>query len=199
MKAESEISLVHLARLAAAAEGVVAEDDQPLGIDQLIEKGFLPVSFGNRSDGSGVFTLGDRVIDSMRGARGTFLPIADTKITSVTAEESEWYAKIAAEYTQRFPQIDPIVVALRREDVPGDPALERIKVHAEIAPLVPEKYGKWAKQLGPPTEVAIKFAPDDLVAVQAHVVSEQIGPPTHLFAGIKDTYPPEGRKSSKDC
>ena len=26
--------------------------------------------------------------------------------------------------------------------------------------------------------------------MQAHVASEQIGPPTHLFAGIKDTFPP---------
>ncbi len=36
----------------------------------------------------------------------------------------------------------------------------------------------------------MKFAPDDVVRMQAHVASETIGPPTHLFAGIRDTTPP---------
>lgn len=189
--AKSDVALVHLARLAAVAEGVPTTNGEVLGIDGLIDEGFLPVSFGNRSDGSGVVTLGDQVIDTLRGVRGTFLPIADIQIESVTQQEFDWYTRIAREYSERFPQMDPIVVALRREDIPGDATMERISIHAEIAPLTPEKYGKWAKQLGPPTGVAMRFAPDDIVAVQAHVASDQLGPPTHLFAAIKDTFPPE--------
>ncbi|QDV85988.1 hypothetical protein [Planctomycetes bacterium TBK1r] len=189
-RAESDVALVHLARLAATAEGVTADGDWGLGVEELIETGFLPLSFGNRSDGSGVISVGDQVIDTLRGVRGTFVPIADIEIESVTRQEFDWYTRIANEYSERFPQIDPIIVALRREDIPGDDTLERISIHAEIAPLTPEKYGKWAKQLGPPTSVAMRFAPDDIVSVQAHVASAQIGPPTHLFAGIKDTFPP---------
>jgi hypothetical protein len=34
------------------------------------------------------------------------------------------------------------------------------------------------------------FAPDDIISLQAHVASDQLGPPTHLFAAIKDTVPP---------
>ncbi len=64
-------------------------------------------------------------------------------------------------------------------------------MHAEIAPLTSENFGWLAKQLGPPTKVAMKFAPDDIVQVQAHVASETIGPPTHLFVGIRDTIPPD--------
>ena len=37
----------------------------------------------------------------------------------------------------------------------------------------------------------MEFAPDDIVALQAHVASPQFGPPTHLFAAIKDTVPPD--------
>ncbi|OYP37534.1 hypothetical protein [Rhodopirellula sp. MGV] len=188
--AESDVSLVHLARLAAAAEAN-SVGGAPLGVEELIEQGFLPLSFGKRPDGSGIVAIGDRVIDTMRGARGSFLPIADVEIDNVTLQEAEWYQTIANEYSERFPQMDPIIVALRREDVPGSPSLERITVHAEIAPLTPEKYGKWAKQLGPPTKVAIRSAPDDIVTLQAHVASEQLGPPTHLFVGIKDNFPPE--------
>jgi hypothetical protein len=191
IEAKSDIALVHLARLAAAAEGLSSEDGDSFGVDELIESGFLPVSFGNLADGSGVVTLGETVIDTMRGARGTFLPIADIEVESVTPQEHEWYSEIAAEYSKRFPQMDPIMLALRREDLPEDPSLERITIHAEIAPLTPEKYGKWAEQLGPPTKVAMRSAPDDLVALQAHVASETIGPPTHLFAGIKDSFPPQ--------
>lgn len=191
LAAESDISLVHLARLAATAEGTQGKGELELGVDDLINNGFLPVSFGNRSDGSGVVSAGDKVIDTMRGVRGTFLPIADVKIEAVTKQEFDWYTQIAEEYSERFPQIDPIIIALRRDDIPGNSKMERISIHAEIAPLTPEKYGKWAKQLGPPTEVAIRFAPDDIVAIQAHVDSEQLGPRTHLFVAIKDTYPPD--------
>jgi hypothetical protein len=69
--------------------------------------------------------------------------------------------------------------------------LERITVHAEIAPWDPGKYGTLARQLGPPTRVAMRFAPDDIAALQAHVASPQLGPPTHLFAAIKDSVPPQ--------
>ncbi len=185
LHAKSDIALVHLAHTAAASAGKEID-----GVDELIDAGFLPLGFGARPDGSGVFAAGEQVIDTRRGVRGTFLPIADVKLQTVTAEETKWYEEIAAEYSQRFAQIDPIMIGVQREEVPEDPTLERLIVHAEIAPLSIEKYGEIGEQLGPPTRVAMKFAPDDIVAVQAHVSSKQIGPPTHLFAGIKDTVPP---------
>ena len=193
MHAKSDISLVHLARLAAAKQQSAADSGKPNkkpGVQELVDLGFLPKDFGVRPDGSGVVALGDNVIDTLRGARGTFLPIADVNLTSVSEEEMHWYSGIAAEYSNRFPQMDPIILALKREDVEGDDQLERLKVHAEIAPLVPEKYGKWAKQLGPPTRVSMRFAPDDIVSLQAHVASDMLGPPTHMFVGVKDTIPP---------
>lgn len=184
--AKSDIALVHLARLAAAAEG-----NATTSIDGLIEAGYLPIGFGSRADGSSVIGVGDQVLDTLRGMRGGFLPIADAEIESVTAEEAAWYNGIAAEYSSRFPTIDPIMVGLQRSDPDPATGVERVTVHAEVAPWGPEKYGWVAQQLGPPTNVAIDFAPDDIIAVQAHVVSPQLGPPTHLFAAIKDTFPPD--------
>tara|TARA_R110002049_G_scaffold4601_3_gene31787 strand:+ start:50482 stop:53181 length:2700 start_codon:yes stop_codon:yes gene_type:complete len=186
LHASADISMISLARLAAKAE-----TNSAAGIDGLVDIGFLPKVFGQRGDGSGIITVGDRVVDTARGSRGTFLPIADVMIESVTQEEADWYISIAREYSDRFPQIDPIMIGVQREAIPDQSNRERLIVHAEIAPMVPEKYGKYAQQLGPPTKVAIQFAPDDIVAVQAHVASEKIGPPTHLFAGIKDSHPPQ--------
>lgn len=208
MQSESDIALVHLARLAAANQ--TPPQSQPiLEIEPLVEAGFLPVGFGERPDGSGVFALGDHVLDSRRGGRGTFLPIPDNPIESVTPTEARWYNEIAAAYSQQFRSLDPIFVGVKRELITAPDAAagamgtgtssgsgsperrERLTIHAEVAPWQPENYGSWAKQLGPPTPVAIRFAPDDIVAVQAHVISDVLGPSTHMFAGIKDSHPPQ--------
>ena len=188
--AKSDVAMVHLARLTSAQEPIESADPQ-LGIDPLVAAGFLPKGFGRRPDGSGAIAVGEEVLDTLRGARGSFLPIADVKIDAVTAEESAWYSQIASQYSQRFPTIDPIMVGIQRQTLEETPGMERITIHAEVAPWSPEQYGKLAQQLGPPTRVAMAFAPDDIVAVQAHVESQQLGPPTHLFAAIKDTVPPQ--------
>ena len=83
------------------------------------------------------------------------------------------------------------MVGVQREVPDKEKNVERLTIHAEIAPFVPEKYGWAAKQLGPPTQVAMKFAPDDIVRLQAHVASDIVGPPTHMFVGIRDTTPPD--------
>ncbi|MCC9656119.1 hypothetical protein [Rhodopirellula halodulae] len=197
MQAEADIALVRLARMAAQSH---ATQDRPAvrEIDALIENGFLPENFGDRADGTGVVAFANQLVDTRRGARGTFLPIADNPVERVTASEARWYGQIASAYDDQFSSLDPIVIGIQRESFPIDPngpsngeRRERLTIHAEIAPWQPENYGSWAKQLGPPTQVAMEFAPDDVVALQAHVASETLGPPTHLFAAIKDSTPPE--------
>ena len=188
MFAKADISLVQLARMAGAMESKLPPSD--LGIDQLVATGMLPPNFGVRSDGSGVFELNNTALDTKRGARGSFLPIADVEINSVTPQEFAWYSQIANEYTNRFATMDPIMVGIHRDDRDPGSKRERLTIHAEVAPFDPGKYGKYAQQLGPPTQVAMQFAPDDIISVQAHVASQQLGPPTHLFVAIKDTVPP---------
>ena len=197
--AKADITMVHLARRAAALESAALESaalesESPTGlrgIEELAQRGFLPVGFGSRPDGSGTVAVGSEVIDTLRGARGTFLPIADVDIDGVTSEESQWYEAIAQDYNERFPTFDPIMVGVQRQKLNGQPDQERVTIHAEIAPWDPGKYGTIAKQLGPPTRTAMTFAPDDIVTVQAHVASALLGPPTHLFVGIKDSLPPK--------
>lgn len=189
LHARADITLVHLARFAAAFDNVA--HPSLIGIDQLKDRGYLPPGFGDRIDGTGTVEVGDRVIDTLRGARGTFLPIADVVVDTVSPEESAWYQEIAESYRVRFPSFDPIMVGVQREKLEDPSGVERVTIHAEIAPWDPGKYGQLAEQLGPPTRIAMKFSPDDLVTVQAHVASALLGPPTHLFVGIKDSLPPE--------
>ena len=189
--ARADIRLVRLARHAASAHGQPTSD-----IDRLIGEGFLPQPFGNRPDGSGTFAIGETLMDTARGRPGVFLPIPDAKIQSVTAEESAWYADFAARLTARLPTLSPIAVAVARQppdaELPQDvPLTETLDITAQISPWDPSLLGKYADQLGPPTQVAMRFAPDDIAAVQAHVASDTLGPPTHLFAAIKDADLPQ--------
>ncbi|MGV3484325.1 MAG: hypothetical protein ACO1RT_07900 [Planctomycetaceae bacterium] len=186
--AAADISMLRLARLAAAAEGEAWVEPQ-----DLIDAGYLPRGFGKRSDGSGLIAVGDEIIDSLRGRAGTLLPIADVNVEHVTAAEQEWYQQVAAYHETQWQQIDPIFIGIKRTELPDSPSVQRLDIHAEVSPFVPEKYGSIARQLGPPTRVKIDFAPDDIVAAQVHVVSDQLNasiPPHHLFAAIKDTIPP---------
>ncbi len=184
----ANIGLVRLARLAASSEG--EQFDAP---EDLMAAGYLPRDFTSSADGSGLLAIGDDIVDSLRGRAGTLLPIADVECKQVTAAERDWYASIASYHESKWPQIDPVFVGLKRQVVSQSPAIERLEIHGEIAPFVADKYGAIAKQLGPPTNVKIDFAPDDIVAGQAHVASDQLGgtiPPHHLFAAIKDSVPP---------
>lgn len=189
LQAQADMTLLRLARLAASAEGQPLEE-----IDELIDAGYLPVTFGERPDGSGLIAAGQTILDSRRGARGSLLPIADVPLQAVNAEEQQWYQRIADYHSTQWQQMDPIVVGIRRQQADEAPVQERLDIHLEIAPWSPEKYGSIARQLGPPTRVRIDFAPDDIIAAQAHVVSDQLRgsiPPHHLFVAIKDTKPPQ--------
>src|SRR5690606_20374001 len=84
MQAVVDIELVQLARLAAQREGQPAES-----IDDLVAAELLPAGFGKRPDGSGPIIAGKEVIDSLRGARGYFLPIPDVKLEGITADEGK--------------------------------------------------------------------------------------------------------------
>src|SRR5262249_8321277 len=82
-KSVSDIELLMLARMAARAEQVPGESPEDLAA-----AGLLPRSFGRRPDGSGPILTTTEILDSRRGARGTFLPIADVKIEGITRTEA---------------------------------------------------------------------------------------------------------------
>lgn len=185
--ATADIELIQLARLAAQSEGRELTE-----LDELIEGGYLPDGMGQRPDGSGPILASDQVLNSRRGKRGYFTPISDVTIDGVTDEESQWYQRQANFYVDNWREMDPLVAGIRTIDSPNE-GYQRLEIHAEVVPLVPEKYGWIAEQLGPPTTETIRFGPDDIAAIQAYVVSDQLGgtiPPHHLFGGIKDAMLP---------
>ncbi len=69
MQALAEIELVHLAQLAAKAEGAEHET-----IPQLVKGGFLPTNFHLRADGSQTLLENGRIVDDLRRRGDRFCP-----------------------------------------------------------------------------------------------------------------------------
>jgi hypothetical protein len=186
LRAAAEIESVQLARLAAAAERQPADT-----IEDLVAGGFLPRGFGRRSDGSETVIAGSRVLDSLRGERGHFLPIPDVAIDGVTLRESQACVEQADFYSKNWRQMDPLLIGVKRFAL-DDRGLERIAIDAWMLPFAAEKYGWLTSVLGPPTRTRVAPAPGDLVTMQAVLKGGLLSPnvpPHHLFLGIQDNHP----------
>ncbi len=187
MRSVTDMELVELARLAARSEG-----KPHASIDDLVAARVLPSGFGLRPDGSGPIMTDQGVIDSMRGSRGTFTPIPDVTLHSVTRTEEVRYATRAAYYSSHWRQMDPLMVGAKRYAL-DKKGKERIVIDANISPLDEHKYGWVLSLLGPPTRERITAAPGDIVSAQVSVKGGLLlpsVPPHYLFVGVQDTAPP---------
>jgi hypothetical protein len=191
MQATTDLDLLRFARLAARGEGYPIDK-----IETLVDTGFLPPSFGRRPDGSGPILDGEELLDSRRGARGSFLPIADTRVELVTAAEAQRYREQAAAYANEWKVMDPLMIGIKRfaleKTDPMQPTIERVTVDGNITPLNEAKYGPLMSMLGPPTTQMITRTSTDIVSAQAVVKGMNLLgpiPPHHLFLGMQDLTP----------
>ncbi|MDX1925408.1 MAG: hypothetical protein SFV81_02745 [Pirellulaceae bacterium] len=185
----AHLEIAEVASAAAIAEGIVPDD-----VTEMQTAGLLPAWFDQRADGARTLNNQGRWIDSLRGARGSYLPIADVELVNVSDVEADGYAKIAAFYQEQWQQMDPLLVGLRRFELEGHPGVERVALEGYVAPFGKQKYGWIASLLGPATNVELALPQDDAAAIQLHMSgSNPLGRPTqdyHLFAGVKDMLPP---------
>lgn len=186
LRAVTDIELVRLAKLAAEAER------QPSGtLDELTAGGFLPHGFGLRPDGSGPILAGDQVINSLRGRRGSFTPIPDVKIISVTSSEAAKFGDQSRFYGGQWQQFDPLVFGVKRFAL-NEQGLERVVIDAFVTPFSESKYGWITSILGPPATSRVSPVPGDIITMQAVVKGGLLSPtvpPHHLFLGIQDNEP----------
>lgn len=178
----TEMELLQLAQLAAKAEG-----HADLPSNELIRLGFLPRSFGIRSDGSQLAYANGGLYDSVRGARGFFLPIPDMAISNVSRRELQVLAEIEEFQQSRWTDMDAISVFVRRES--ADKNLERVSFDAKLDSFSPVKYGRWASIIGPANAKRIVQPEGNIITAQASLQGGQMLPNTgaHLiFLGIRD-------------
>ena len=194
LRATTDLELVMLARLAARHEG----HGQP-GIRELVREGYLPQGFTQRPDGGGPIFVGDQVMDSLRGARGTFLPIPDVPLDTVTPSEVHTYQRQLAALQAQLTQLVPITLAIRRYEHPQRKDVEHLVIDGQMSPYDPDKFSFLLSMLGGPTDRAVVMPPDSVVAAQASlrggILSQSI-PPHIMFAGIQDTAPANDIRSA---
>ncbi|MEX2112408.1 MAG: hypothetical protein WD845_04440, partial [Pirellulales bacterium] len=185
MRSTVEVELVQIARLAARSEGATAQS-----IEQLVQAGFLPAGFGERSDGSRLIVAGDAFIDSLRGAPGTFLPVPDVPVEKATPDELRDYRQFAESYDAAWGAMDPIVAGVRREELPGG-KLERVILDAKAAPLSERHVQMLNQWLGPATTQRLAPIEGNIVSFEAVMRGGSFfaGEEHHLFGALRDADP----------
>jgi hypothetical protein len=183
MKSVTDIELLMLARLAARGEQIRGESTE-----DLVAAGLLPRGFGRRPDGSGPVDRGGQIVDSLRGARGTFTPIPDVAVSTVTRGESERLQTLNAQLGSQWRRMDPLFIGIQRTAL-DDKGRERVVIDGNVNPLDESKYGWVLSMVGPPTRQMISPAQGDVISVQAALRGGLLLPrigPHQLFLGIQD-------------
>ncbi|MCU0709997.1 MAG: hypothetical protein MUF23_17080, partial [Pirellula sp.] len=119
--------------VSSQAEELRVPQSASMDIDRWIAKGYLPEWFQRRADGSETLRYADGWIDSARGKRGCFLPIADTPVDDCSTEEAAAYEMTSEFYANQWQETDPLMFGLRRFAHPELPKAERLAIEAYVA------------------------------------------------------------------
>ena len=192
LKAIAAIEIAEMANLSKTAETGV--EPSVSNIDRLMADGYLPPNFQTRVDGSQTLAYEGSWHDSLRGKRGSFLPIADVPVPECSIEEAKAYRDQASFYATQWQQTDPLMIGIRRYVRDTNDKVERLAIEGYVAPLGREKYGWLSNMLAPPVQTEIQLPPDDVINCQAHLAGQSsprsFSPDHVMFAGLKDMIPP---------
>jgi hypothetical protein len=184
MRATVGVDLVKMAMLAAKNEG-----RRELSIDELVRDRFLPPGISLHPDGSHLVIGKDGdVVDSLRGAAGSFTPVPDIAFDAVTPDEARDYRQFADTIFSRWQRFDPMIIAAKRF-AGATPQLERVAIDARVTPIAVGNHSRLTQFIGPP--VLDRMAPLAANVAGVEAVTRGPGPqPIHLYAGVLDTGAP---------
>ena len=177
-----------LARLAAKQEGQPSDTTS-----QLVQGGFLPESFGQRSDGAtwSVDAEGSQV-ESLRGYPGKFLPIADHLPAECSQAEQQRYTAFAHALSSEAGALVPLSACMNREVVEAGKQ-ERMFLELHLQRYSTTNLAPWAKKLGPADALRVAPIVGDVASLEV-VLDGMLGggEPFHLFGGLRDGQLPLG-------
>ena len=185
LRSDVEMELLPIAQLAARAEGRPAAT-----MEELIAADLLPAGFGQRGDGSRLIQDDGRLIDTLRGARGTFVPVADMAIDKVTPAEAAEYREFQKYYVEQWGRMEPVVVGIRREALP-EGKLERVVLDVQAAPLAPQHVAMLSNWLGEPTTQRLGPVAGNVATFEAVLRGGSLssGGDQHLFGALRNADP----------
>jgi hypothetical protein len=177
--------VLDLARYAAPCEGLDATSP-----DQLVDAGLLPAGFGQHIDKSTVTETESGFIDSLRGAPGYYLPVADVTVDSFSPAEVAAYREFIQAFNTEVGQLPPIAIALHRDPTDLD-KLRTLTIDFLAAPLGTVKLGTVIDSLGEPVDEQLQPVTGNIGSLE--VVLDLPVPliggenqPHMIFAGLRD-------------
>ena len=184
LRSSRESLLLELARYAAQIEGKVGHT-----VEELIATKNLPARFAARIDKSELQVVEGGSIDSLRGARGYYLPIADMPIDKVSIKEAAIFQRFKEKLRKSVRDLPPIAAVVHR--TPGEqggPETISVDIYAQGA--LRQMLGKGGTWLGQPAEQKLQSVAGDLLAVEAVVdFPTPLGGDNsehHLFGALRD-------------
>jgi hypothetical protein len=147
-------------------------------IEKLVAGGLLPPDFGPRPDGSRAILKGGDVHDSLRGWRGSLLPVPDVPVTAATAAEITEYRKFAEFYGENWGRMDPTIIGLRRQTLPDN--REQVTIDLQMNPLQPKHFELLSQLAGPPEKTQLAPIAGDIARLDFAMPGQRI------FAGLRD-------------
>jgi hypothetical protein len=163
---------------------------------QTRQPGFAPPPRGPLVDGSHWEVRDGEWLDTLRGARGTFLPVPDVRLEQITAEEAAAASEVQSTFRKEWGGLDPILAIVRR----GQSDLaehERISIDAYATPLEKKHFDLAAKWLGPASAQRLSPVPGNVIEAQIGLRGGTMlanGGDYFLFGALRDAAPvaPQG-------
>ncbi|WP_253156736.1 PDZ domain-containing protein [Stieleria tagensis] len=176
-----ELQQLQLARLVARTEQVPVET-----VNDLIQAKLLPGGFGERPDGSRATYRDGRYQDTLRGVRGTFLPIPDVPLLKATRTEVSAYRQFVSDYNREWGRVDPVTVVFSKQDDAKQDGLDHVGLEILVAPYARRRYAVLDTHLADASRMQLTPVADNLLSVQAAVRLGRSSP-THLLSlGLQD-------------
>jgi hypothetical protein len=181
MGARSALEAAETARRVA-----FAETGRSFDLQGLVEAGYLSERIRRRSDGSELRLAPGGFTDSLRGRRGTFLPIPDVGVERLTVAEARAYDSFSTFYRRQWERVDPAVIRIVL--VPGTkapaappagapPAVptagaasgDRVDLVVDILPFAREPYQLLRAALAPSAGQSLEPLPDEIFSVEGRL------------------------------
>jgi len=172
---QTEARQYHLAAMAARSEGVTFDS-----LDDLRDAGFLTPSFGIYPDGSTMKLVDGQPVNTVRGAAGTMIPVADVSVRTATPREVEGYEAFSVKYRRIWARMDPATIGIAREETDG---VEHISMDLHVFPVPAQEYGMINMVLAPPTAKRLSLPPSCLLLLEGDIRFIMEG---RAFAGVLD-------------
>lgn len=181
----ASMQVMEMARWAAWGEGYDTSK-----LSTLIDAGFLPEGFGkNFGGGKIVVNQGDDGLvysDSLRGARGSFLPVADVEFSGISDAELASYNRFLDEYNNAAARLDPMAIGIRRYKT-DQRNVEEVAIEAHVLPLSSGNWDSLTQYLGPATTQRLARLPSDMLRLD--VVTSGVTN-DYVFFGLEEFNPP---------